>query len=50
MSVQLERLGRVRQVAAPVFRDEYHVLDADGTETGIVEAGLDGDDVAFLEQ
>jgi hypothetical protein len=49
-SVQLERLGKVRQIAAPVFRDEHHVLDADGAETGIIEAGLDGDDVAFLEQ
>ena len=49
-SVQLEGLGRVRQIAAPIFRDEHHVLDAHGAETGIVEAGLNGDNVAFLEK
>src|SRR6185436_20380101 len=49
-SVQLERLGRIRQIAAPVFRDEHHVFNAHGTETGIVETGFNRDDVAFLEQ
>jgi hypothetical protein len=49
-SVQLEGLGRVRQIAAPIFRDEHHVLDAHGAETWIVEAGLNGDNVAFLKK
>jgi len=47
---QLERLGRVRQIAAPVFRDEHHVFNPYGAETGIVETGFYRDDVAFLEQ
>jgi hypothetical protein len=50
MSVQLENLRKVRQIAAPVFRDEHHVLDPHGSEAGVVETRLDGDDVAFLKQ
>src|SRR5678815_2126190 len=50
MSVQLERLRRVCQISAPVFRHEHHVLDAYGAETGIVETWLDRDDMAFLKQ
>jgi hypothetical protein len=49
-SVEFERFRRVRQIATPVFRDEYHVFDAHGAETGIIEAWFDRDDMAFLEQ
>jgi YD repeat-containing protein len=48
--VQFERLRRVRQIAAPVFRHEYHVFDADSAQARIVEARLDRHDMAFLEQ
>lgn len=47
---EFEDLRRVRQIAAAVFRDEHHVFDAHGAETGIVEAGLYRHDMAFLEQ
>ena len=46
---EFEDLRRVRQIAAPVFRDEDHVFDAYGTETGVIEAWLDRDNMAFLE-
>ena len=50
MSAQFEDLRKVRQIAAAVFRDEYHVFDANGPEARVVEARLDGNDMAFLEQ
>ncbi len=47
---QFENLLEVRQIPTAVFRHEHHVLDADGPQAWIVEARLDGHDMAFLKQ
>ena len=48
--IELERLGIIREVPAAVGGHQDHVFDPNGAYAWIVEAGLDGNDVAFQQQ
>jgi hypothetical protein len=48
--MEFERLREIRKVPAPVARDEHHVFDPHGAQSGIIEARLNGDDVPFQQQ
>src|SRR5262249_30728761 len=45
-----ELARRAREVARAVLRDDEHVLEADATDGGVVDPGLDRHDVAGLER
>src|SRR4029079_10188001 len=45
--IELERLGIIREVPAAVGGHQDHVFDPNGAQARVVEAGLDGHDVAF---
>ena len=48
--MEFERLREIRKVPAPVARDEHHIFDPHGAQSGIIEARLNGDDVPFQQQ
>src|SRR5439155_20753040 len=45
-----ELARRAGEVAVAVGRDDEHVLEADAADRGVVDTGLDRDDVASLER
>src|SRR5918995_3104098 len=46
MALDHESFRETGQVAAPIFRDDDEILYADAADFRVVDAGLDGDDVA----
>ena len=48
--VEFEHLGEVGEVAAAILRNQDHVLDSYGSQSGIVQPWFNGDNVAFLKK
>lgn len=47
---EFKGFGKARQVPTAVARYKDHVFDPDGAELGIIQTGLNGHDVPFLQQ
>jgi hypothetical protein len=47
---ELKDFRKIGEITAAVFRDQYHVLDPDCSQSWIIQSWLDSDDVTLLEK